>query len=71
MKNYLEKFGYTTSKSAIERHALLERISKKYGFEHLLEVMNLKIKETPKNQIDDIRILRADLKWIKKNFFKS
>ena len=66
MKDYLEKFGYTTSKSAIERRAILKRISKNYGFKHLLEVMNLKIKKTSKSQINGIRILRADLRWIKK-----
>jgi len=69
MKDYLEIFGYTTSKSAMERRNLLKRISKKYGFKYLLEVMNLKIKRTSKRQINNIRILRADLKWVeKKNF---
>jgi hypothetical protein len=69
MKKYLEKFNYTTSKSAIERHAILKRISKKYDFEYLLEIITLKIKRTPPNQINNIRILRADLKWVEK--FKS
>jgi len=66
MKKYLEKFNYATSKPAIERHAILKRISKKYDFEYLLDIITLKIKRTPPNQINNIRILRADLKWIKK-----
>jgi len=70
MKDCLEKFGYTVYKSAVERHALLKRISKKYSFEHLVEAMNLKINKAPKNQINNRRILRADLRWIKKEFSK-
>ena len=68
MKDYLEKFNYTTSRSAAERHAILKKISKKYGFDQLFEVIDLKIKKIPKNQINNVRILRADLKWIKKIF---
>ena len=66
MKDCLEKFGYTTSKSALERHALLKRINKKYGFEYLLKAMNIKIKRISKSKINEKRILRTDLKWIKK-----
>jgi len=67
VKDCLEKFGYTTAKSAVKRRILLKKINKKYGLKYLVEAMNLRIKKIPKSQINKRRILRFDLRWIKKS----
>jgi hypothetical protein len=70
MKCCLERFGYLVSKPAIERRAVLKKIDKKYGIKQLLKDLKNKIEGTSKARIEEIRILKNDLKWIEKELRK-